>query len=87
MRETIDRGMAEMQAKQGKGGLPAAPPSAITAPSAAAFAQLAPPPDPNAATEINQQLQAADQSEQDVTTQASQAGDVNATTPSSVSRQ
>jgi len=87
MRETIDRGMAEMQAKQGKGGLPAAPPSAITASSAAAFAQLAPPPDPNAATEINQQLQAADQSEQDVTTQASQAGDVNATTPSSVSRQ
>jgi hypothetical protein len=35
-----------------------------------AFAQLAPPPDPNTANDINQQLQAANQSEQDVTAQA-----------------
>ena len=70
MRETIDRGMEQLQQQQGKGGLPAAPPAATTAPTNTAFAQLAPPPDPNSANDINQQLNAADQSEKDVTAQA-----------------
>ena len=38
MRETIDQGMEDLQAKQGKGGLPAAPASAQGAPVQAAFA-------------------------------------------------
>jgi len=70
MREAIDRGMEQLQQQQGKGGLPTAPPSATAAPTTMAFAQLAPPPDPNTANDINQQLQAANQSEQDVTAQA-----------------
>src|ERR1035437_5235820 len=52
MRETIDQGLKELQAKQGKGGLPAAPPSATTAPEEVAFAKDAPPLDPNGSTEI-----------------------------------
>ena len=78
MRETIDRGLEQLQANQGKSGLPAAPPSATTAPTMMAFAQLAPPPDPNGANDINQQLKEADQSEQDVTAQANQAGPAGA---------
>ncbi len=74
MRETIDRGMEELQQKQGKGGIPAAPPSATAPPTTAAFAAVAPPPDPNDAAEINNQMKAADQSEQDVTSQAAQDG-------------
>jgi hypothetical protein len=70
MRETIDRGMEELRQKQGTGGLPAAPPAATTAPTTAQFAAIAPPPDPNDANTINQQLKAADQTEQEVTAQA-----------------
>jgi hypothetical protein len=70
MRETIDRGMEQLQQQQGKGGLPTPPPSATAAPTNVAFAQLAPPPDPNTANDINQQMLAANQSEQDVTAQA-----------------
>ena len=33
MRETIDQGLQELQEKQGQGGLPAAPPSAMAAPT------------------------------------------------------
>jgi hypothetical protein len=81
MRETIDRGMEELRQKQGKGGLPVAPPSATTEPTPVAFAQVAPPPDPNDANEINQQLKLADQSEQDVTTQAKQDEGASAPNP------
>jgi hypothetical protein len=70
MRETIDQGLQELQEKQGKGGLPAAPPSAMAAPVNTAFAQSAPPPDPNAGAEINQELKDADQAEKDVISQA-----------------
>jgi hypothetical protein len=66
MRETIDKGMGELQTKQGKGGLPAAPPSAQAAPVQAQFAAVAPPPDPDAAAQIQQQTQQADQAEQEV---------------------
>jgi hypothetical protein len=66
MRETIDTGMGDLQSKQGKGGLPAAPPSATAAPVQAAFTVGAPPPDQTASTEIAAQTQAADQAEQEV---------------------
>ncbi len=69
MRETIDQGMGELQAKQGKGGLPALPPSANAPPEKAVFAMDAPPPDPTAATQINQQWGEADKAEQEVTAQ------------------
>jgi hypothetical protein len=77
MRETIDRGLDQLQAKQGKNGLPAAPPSAQVAPTKAAFAEVAPPPDPNGANDVSQQLKNADQSEQDLTKQAAASGNSN----------
>jgi hypothetical protein len=74
MRETIDQGMSELQTKQGKGGLPALPASATAPPVKAPFAAEAPGPDPEAATQIAQQSQEADKAEQEVLSQASQAG-------------
>lgn len=70
MRETIDQGLQDLQTKQGNGGIPKAPPSAQTPPVATEFAQAAPPPDPNGAAEVNQQLQDADAAEKGVVTQA-----------------
>jgi hypothetical protein len=70
LRETIDLGLQELQEKQGKGGLPKAPPSAVGAPINTDFAQNAPPPEANAIAEINQQLKEADLAEQDVVSQA-----------------
>jgi len=64
MRETVDQGMAELQAKQGQGGLPPAPAADVGPPATAGFAQGAPPPDPNAQSEINAQATAANQVEQ-----------------------
>ena len=73
MRETIDQGLQELQAKQGTGGLPAAPPSAEGSlqrrPMAAGSA---PPPDPNVSSEIAQVDQQGDQSEKEVATEAAQ---------------
>ena len=51
-------------------GLPSAPPSAKTAPVQSAFVTVAPPPDPNVATEIKQQTQEADQAEREVASAA-----------------
>jgi hypothetical protein len=65
MRETIDQGLQELQSKQGTGGLPAAPPSARTAPVQTAFAQAAPAPEPTGEADINQQLTASEQAEQE----------------------
>jgi hypothetical protein len=70
MRETIDQGLQDLQAKQGKGGLPQAPPSAQGAPVATAFTKDAPPPEQNGAADVNQQLAQSDQAEQEVTAQA-----------------
>lgn len=64
LRESIDQGLQEMQAKQGRDGLPAAPASATAPPVETAFAQNAPPPEQNGATDINQELTQADQAEQ-----------------------
>ena len=70
MRETIDQGLQDLQAKQGSRGIPKAPPSAQAPPVTTEFAQSAPPPDPNGATEVNQQLQDADAAEKGVVAQA-----------------
>jgi len=59
MRETVDQGMAEMQANQGQHGLPAVPADGAGAPTQAGYAQVAPPTDANAANEISQQLDTA----------------------------
>jgi len=64
MRETIDAGMGELQKPGNK--LPAIPAIAQGAPVKASFMADAPAPDPNAATEIKQQLVAADQAEKEV---------------------
>jgi hypothetical protein len=63
MRESIDLGLKELQAKQGKGGLPQAPASAQAAPAQAQYAALAPPPNPQDAADIQEQGQQADQAE------------------------
>lgn len=68
LREVIDQGLQELQTNQGKGGLPQAPASPQMAP--AVYTSVAPPPDPNAANEIQQQVQQADQAVNDVTSEA-----------------
>jgi len=67
MRETIDQGMKELQAKQGQGGLPAAPPSAKAPPVESAMAMNAPPPPPEkeVAAELNEQAKSADVAEKE----------------------
>jgi hypothetical protein len=69
MRESVDDGLAELQKKQGTGGLPAAPAGAAAPPVPAAFAKDAPPPEANAGAEVAQQAKEADAAEQDVTQQ------------------
>jgi len=74
MRETIDQGLQELQAKQGQGGLPPAPASAMAPPVQTAFAQNAPPPEPNGVADVNQQLAQADQADQEAAQSAPPAG-------------
>lgn len=66
MRETIDVGLKELQAKQGTGGLPAAPPSAAAPPTQPEYAAIAPPPDPQDAAQLQAQAKEADVAETDV---------------------
>ena len=73
MRETIDAGISDLQKNQSKGGLPALPPSANVPPVKTQLAASAPPPDTDAANEINQQAQGADQAEQEALNQAQPA--------------
>jgi hypothetical protein len=70
LRETVDQGMQELQSKQGQGGLPAAPASAMAAPTPSAFAQAAPPPEQNGAADVNQQLAEADKADQEAASAA-----------------
>jgi hypothetical protein len=72
MRATIDQGLQELQAKQGTGGLPQAPPSAQVKPTTPEYAAIAPPSEPSDAADIQQQTQQADQAEKEVTAEASQ---------------
>jgi hypothetical protein len=74
MRETIDQGIKELQAKQGKEGIPAPPASVPSQPAQAPYDAIAPPPDPNAATEIQQQADQADQAEKDATAESTTPG-------------
>jgi hypothetical protein len=88
MRETIDRGLQDLQAKQGKGGLPQAPPSAQTKPVQADYAAIAPPSSSQDAADLQQQGQLADQSVNEVTAGAPQSATVRPSsapaTPASV---
>jgi hypothetical protein len=68
MRQTVEQGMADLQAKQGTANLPAAPATALGAAVSTGFASNLPPPDANAATEIAEQATAADQAEREETT-------------------
>ena len=70
MRETIDQGLQDLQAKQGKGGLPAAPPSAQIAPTQSPYAAVAPPPDPKDAADLKAADTTATQAEAQVTADA-----------------
>jgi len=70
MRETIDQGLQDLQAKQGTGGLPAAPPSAAGPTAPATYAAAAPPPEANPSADIQQADQQSAQAEKDVTTEA-----------------
>jgi hypothetical protein len=70
MRETIDQGLGDIQSKAGQtGGLPALPAAAKAATVPAPFVADAPPPDPNALAQINQQVQEADTAEKEATAQ------------------
>lgn len=77
MREQVDDGLSELQSKQGQGGLPAAPASAIGAPVKAGFAASAPPPDATAADQIKQQANEADQAEREVSASVASASAAN----------
>ena len=68
MRQTVEQGMADLQARQGTGNLPPAPATAQGAAVAAGFAANLPPPDANAAAEIAEQAAAADRAEGEETT-------------------
>jgi hypothetical protein len=70
MRESIDQGLGELQVDAGKNGLPALPQSARAQPTDAPFAPFAPPPDPNAAAEITQQVREADNGEREAAGQS-----------------
>jgi hypothetical protein len=78
MRETISQGMGDLKTKAGQNGLPALPASASAAPVKAAFAADAPPPDADAATQIQQQAGEADKAEQEVLAQAAPDGGAGA---------
>jgi hypothetical protein len=70
MRETLAQGLGDLQKKQGKNGIPAAPAAAAAPPQQTAFAAIAPPPDPNVQTELKAQTQEADQAEKEVLQEA-----------------
>ena len=71
MRETLDQGLSDLQSRQGQAGLPPIDAS-LRAQTAAPYAADLPPAEPNAASELQQQAQAANQQEQDVLGQAAQ---------------
>jgi hypothetical protein len=66
MRQTIDQGLGDMQAKQGTNGLPAAPASAKAAPVQSDFVAAAPPPEQNVSETIKEESKEADQAEVEV---------------------
>jgi hypothetical protein len=85
MRATLDQGLADLQKRQGQGGLPAEPPAAARPPVDAPYATAAPPPDPNIASEVSQQAESATQAENEVLSQAQASGPSASGPPPSVS--
>jgi hypothetical protein len=83
MRETVDQGLAELQSRQGRGGLPPLPAAAASAPVDSPIA-AAVQPDANVSTELSQAAQEANQGEQDVVSQSA-AADTNAAGPVTIS--
>ena len=75
MRETIDQGLGDLQAKQGQNGIPPAPRSAVAPPVQTAFAAIAPPPDPNIRAELSDQTKEADLADREA---VSDSGGANA---------
>jgi len=71
MRATIDRGLQDLQSHQG--GLPAPPANAAAPPVQASFAPIAPPPDENASSELEQQAREADAADKQVLNEVNQA--------------
>jgi hypothetical protein len=71
MRATIDRGLQDLQAHQG--GLPVPPANAAAPPVQASFAPIAPPPDENASSELQQQARDADAADREVLNEVNQA--------------
>lgn len=84
MRETLDQGLADLQKRQGQGGIPAEPAAAARPPVDAPYAAAAPPPDPNIASEVSQQAQSAAQAEGEVLDQAQGAPQAGGGAPQSV---
>jgi len=72
MRESIDQGLQELQAKQGQAGLPATPADAKVPPVAASVTTDAPAADANVAIEVKQELAEAGPAEKEVVAQAQQ---------------
>jgi hypothetical protein len=68
MRATIDKGLGDLQSKQGQGGLPTLPAGAAAPPDNAFGNQVQ--PDANVATEITQVAQDASRQEQDIVNQS-----------------
>jgi hypothetical protein len=75
MRQTIDQGLAELQSRQGRGGLPPLPAAAAGAPVDSPIAADV-RPDADVASQLTQAAQEADQGEQEVVSQSAGA-DVN----------
>jgi len=72
MRETISQGLEELRSRAGKNGVPRLPKDA-GAPKPASFVADAPPPDPQVAAELAQQVAAADRVDQEAAKEAAEA--------------
>jgi hypothetical protein len=82
MRATLDQGLADLQKRQGQGGIPAEPAAAQRPPVDPPYATAAPPPDPNIASEVSQQADSAIQAESEVLDQAQAAPPAGGPPPS-----
>ena len=71
--QNIDKGMADMKDHPGQGGLPAPPSDAIQGTKAAPYAEAAPAADPDGASQLDQQAQEGEQTEQQVVAEANAA--------------
>jgi len=81
MRETLDQGLADLQKKQGTGGIPAAPSAAMAAPQPTAYATSAPPADPDVKNELAAQTKEAEAAEAEVLKDPAVTGGPSANSP------